>query len=233
MNTVIMKVVFFCWVLSSIAACGKAQDDLSAKDSKSAQADGTSATTTKAKSFSGVSGGYLQGYLVSAFDLSVDGKQYSDSESYYSEQLGRIENEVVDGGYSGYTLKFDAQIGLDDLKVGMKVYAVSVQSTGFAGDTRINDKGRFMLEIPAANVNDTYKIRTNKRISVTLTSADKKNVVKWCYNFSGNVTEASLDEPAIINTFTTKLTRYACQADSSGISIPAKAALTGDSDANN
>lgn len=219
----IIQVAFFYAVITMLGACGQTTDDLSDPKSEAEQeaADDSIGTEGPKKH---VSGGYLQGYVVSAFDMTVDDRQYADSEDFYTQQLGRIEDEAREGGYEGYTIKFDAQIGLDDLKHGMKVYVVSSQDRGYAADTRINEKGRFQMSIPAEGVEDTYKIRTNKRVNVILTSADKKDVVKWCYNFSGLETEATVESPAIINKFQSRLTRYACMAGSdTGITIPAKA----------
>lgn len=223
----IIQVAFFYWVLTMLGACGQTADDLSSPKDATEQQDKDEAAGEDSTDGEGskkhVSGGYLQGYVVSAFDMTVDDKQYLDSEDFYTQQLGRIEDEAREGGYEGYTIKFDAQIGLDDLKRGMKVYVVSTQDQGYAADTKINEKGRFQMSIPAEGVEDTYKIRTNKRVNVILTSEDKKDVVKWCYNFSGLETEASVEAPAIINKFQSRLTRYACTTGSdTGITVPAK-----------
>jgi len=206
----ICKVVFFYWILAALGACGNNVDtsELDAAETNEEEALPKGA-------------GYLQGYVVSAFEMEVDGVQYSDSEDFYTQQLVKIEAEAVEGGYDGYTIKFDAQIGLDDLKRNMKVYIVATQDQGFATDTKVNEKGRFRVSVPESGVQDSYKVRTNKRVTITLTSPDRKDIKKWCYNMSGHETEAQVGSDAIIRTFSTKITRYACSVTTGGgIQIP-------------
>lgn len=166
------------------------------------------------------SGGYLTGYVVSAFDMDVNGRRYEDSEDFYTQQLGELESEMEAAGYVGYSLSLSGELGLDDLKYGMDVYVVAHGKTGFAGDTRVNENGRFMLGIPDGSGDEVFRIRTNKRVSVILTSPDKRDVVRWCYNFSSANTEGTLAEPILISQFTTKLTRYQCSDSGNGMALP-------------
>jgi len=167
------------------------------------------------------SGGYLTGYVVSAFDMNVNGRRYDDSEDFYTQQLGELESEMEAAGYAGYSLSLSGELGLDDLKYGMDVYVVAHGKTGFAGDTTVNENGRFMLGIPDGSGDEVFRIRTNKRVSVILTSPDKRDVVRWCYNFSSANTEGTLHEPVLISEFTTKLTRYQCSDSGNGMTLPA------------
>lgn len=167
------------------------------------------------------SGGYLTGYIVSAFDMDVNGRRYADSEDFYTQQLGELESEMEAAGYAGYSLSLSGELGLDDLKYGMDVYVVAHGKTGFAGDTSVNENGRFMLGIPDGSGDEVFRIRTNKRVSVILTSSDKRDVVRWCYNFSSVNTEGTLHEPVLISEFTTKLTRYQCSDSGNGMTLPA------------
>lgn len=166
----------------------------------------------------------LRGYIASAFEVEVDGDQYTDSEDFYTRQLARLEGEAIEAGYEGYEVRFNAEIGLSDLKAGMRVFLAPVDSRGYGGETSIQSNGSFQFYIPADGSSQEYKIRSNKRVDVTLTSADKKTVVKWCYNFSGIDMQVSLNDsrPVVINRFVTQVTRYACSTQSSGIQIPIK-----------
>lgn len=211
--------------LLTMLACGNEFNEKGADESQvkgegeSSETVGTEANNKPART----SGGYLEGYIVSAFDLEVDGERYADSEDFYTAQLEKLQLEAEESGYAGYSLRFDAKIGLNDLKYGMRVYIISANEYGFATETTVQENGNFRATIPAKAYYDTYKIRTNKRVSVTLTSPDKKDVQKWCYNFSGHETQTTIENPALIKVFTTNVTKYACsQSTSSGIEIPVK-----------
>jgi len=168
--------------------------------------------------------GDLQGYVVSAFDVTVNGQQYADSEDFYTKEMASLTDQVADAGYPGYTMQFDAQIGLDDLKYGMNVYVAAVGNSGFAGETKVNKSGRFAISIPEDSQDVTFRIRTNKRVSIILTNPDnKKDKVNFCYNFSSANTEATIHAPALVSTFQTTLTAYACSNVQSGMQIPQKA----------
>ena len=166
----------------------------------------------------------FQGYLVSAFDINVDGKQYSDSEDFYTQKVDELEAQKADAGYKGYAVKFEANIGLDDLKQGMKVYVVPSESRGFAAETVIDYDGTFNVGFPAEAEDGSVKVRANKRVNVKLTKG--KETVYWCYNFSAKETGTKVSrdgKPIILDTFFTKLTKYKCQESTSGITVPEKA----------
>lgn len=217
-----MNTIYASILALSLVGCGSYQPTPTA----TTPTDTTTTTDTAALAASDntatkLPGGYLQGYVVSAFDMTVDGTHYADSESFYSAELDSLQSQADAAGYQGYSMVFAAQIGLDDLKYGMDVYVAAEGGVGYATDTKINEKGQFTVSIPNGSGGDTkYQIRTNKRVSVTLTSPDKSAKVKWCYNFSGSSTEGQIGAPVIINTFTSTLTKYDCDVTSSGILIP-------------
>jgi len=221
------------FVVIALTACGSAVP--MGTETSTATSVSTTPDTKKAASNKGQSsgqegdegeqgddtqGGYLTGYVVSAFDMDVNGRRYEDSEDFYTQQLGELESEMEAAGYVGYSLSLSGELGLDDLKYGMDVYVVAHGKTGFAGDTRVNENGRFMLGIPDGSGDEVFRIRTNKRVSVILTSPDKRDVVRWCYNFSSANTEGTLAEPVLISQFTTKLTRYQCSDSGNGMALP-------------
>lgn len=170
---------------------------------------------------------YVKGYISSAFDLTVDDAKYADSEDFYTQQLDRLQEEAVVAGYDGWALKFDAEIGLVDLKSGMQVFVVATTKTGYAGETKVLQNGTFSVHFPTDGNESRYKIRAVKRINVELTNPDTKaevKKVKWCYNFSANEQDVTIDEqqhPIILDTFYTRITKYACSVVSGGgIAIP-------------
>jgi len=238
----ILKLLTVLFALLATWACGNGITDTEAREKEkekqksstvSSDAPTSSATATQTTSAQGQrnpastgpeaadkQGGYLTGYVVSAFDMRVNGQNYADSEVFYSQQMDDLLVQVQDAGYDGYTMAFDGQLGLDDLKFGMDVYVAARGKTGFAGDTTVNESGRFMMGIPNGSGDETFQIRTNKRVSVILTSPDRQTVVRWCYNFSSVNTEGRLHEPVLISEFTTTLTKYQCANSSGGMQIP-------------
>jgi hypothetical protein len=163
---------------------------------------------------------YLSGSISSAFSIAVDGIRYEDSESYYTDQLGRLEQEKIDDGYEDYKMNFDAEIGLTDLKNGMTVFAEALGDEGYAGETVVAADGTFRLTFPADAAGE-YKLRATKRIGVILTNGVE--TINWCWNFSAS-REINLDQdskPAIMRDFKTHITRYKCESlrTNNGVSI--------------
>ena len=171
----------------------------------------------------------LKGYVSSAFDITVDGENYKDSEDFYSKEIDTLQTQADAAGYADWALTFDAKIGLDDLRDGMKVFVISSSVKGYAAQVGVDAGGRFNVTFPATE-NAKYQIRAVKRINVILknpdTTATNKKVV-WCYNFSANAQDVEMgsatgETPIILNTFTTELTKYECSnSQTTGISIPA------------
>lgn len=195
----------------NLVGCGAQLEDVNAK----AKADGTENDGSAIK---------FQGYLMSAFDISVDGKQYDDSEDFYTQKVDELEEQKAEAGYGDYTVKFEASIGLDDIKQGMKVYVVPSESRGYAAETVIDYDGTFKVDFPAEAQDGSVKVRANKRVNVKLSKG--KETVYWCYNFSAKEIGTKVDKngkPIILDKFFTKLTKYKCQESTSGITIPEKA----------
>lgn len=155
---------------------------------------------------------FLRGYLSSSFSISVDGQNFEDSEDFYSAQIENLEAEKLVQGYDDYDLTVTGRLGLADLKYGMSVYVESAGESGYGKETVVVADGTFEIQFPPEASGDTFQIRANKRIGVTLTN-DEGDVVKWCYNFyARKVTEVTHgSKPVILREFFTKLTKYDCQ----------------------
>lgn len=168
----------------------------------------------------------FSGYLLSAFDITVDGTHYYDSEDFYTRKLDELEAMKVEAGYPNYKVTFDASIGLDDLKVGMSVYIIPDKKRGYAAEARIGSDGSFSVNFPAEAAGDNVRVRANKRVNVILNGPNKE-VVNWCWNFSAMEKSVAVEhggKPVILDTFETKVTKYKCIApEQTGISIPKKA----------
>ena len=160
----------------------------------------------------------LQGYIASAFEVEVDNESFADSEDFYTRQLDRLLDEAALAGYRGYDLKFDAELGLGDMKRGMRVYVIGGESRGYGAEASVQGDGTFSMMVPS---DGTYRIRAVKRINVILTKG--KKTVQWCYNFSA--VEQAIDltdtRPVIMRSFETRITKYACETTiGGGITIP-------------
>jgi hypothetical protein len=211
-------------VLVLVSACGtyNPKDDSALKDKN--EKDTADKQDVAERYPDGVT---FAGYLSPAFSITVDGVRYADSEDFYTQQIDKLAKDAKADGYAGWTLDFDAQIGLDDLKYGMKVYIAAASGRGYAAETIIAEDGTFAVQFPKEAVDSVYQVRANKHISVSLTNpADEtgNDSVRWCYNFSAVDQSVSLsdhDKPIILNSFVTRVTKYECSASSNGgISIP-------------
>lgn len=163
---------------------------------------------------------YIRGSVSSGFNITVDGIRYDDSESYYTDQIERLEQEKIIEGYEGYELTFDAEVGLTDLKNGMTVFAEALGNEGYASETIVVADGTFKMQFPEDAAGD-YRVRANKRIGVIL--RNEFETIYWCWNFSAN-RQLSLypdSKPVILRNFDTRLTKYQCQArKTNALSIP-------------
>lgn len=170
----------------------------------------------------------LQGY-VSPNNVTVDQKSYDDSETFYSEKLDQLNQELTKSGYEGWKLKFDADIGLEDLSNGMKVFIAATGNKGYANESYVSANGQFSFTIPNSVNQYQYNIRAVKRIGITITPPEYNTdtvlkSISWCYNFSAELNNFELDsEMVIMNSFTSKLTKYKCSTEddaNKGIHLP-------------
>ncbi len=166
----------------------------------------------------------FRGFVAKAFELEVDGLTYTDMEDFYTQELSRLPAKVKEAGYGDdYAVRFEAELGLQDLWYGMAVYISTASATGYLGETVVQNDGQFLVELPQDAVNDTYRVRANKRINVVLTKGTEQ--IRNCYNFSAIDLSVPLKEsskPIILNKFSTSLTKYECERTNSngGLSIP-------------
>lgn len=167
----------------------------------------------------------LKGSITSAFDVTVDGVDYPDLETFYTQEVGRLPEKVSEQGYKGWSVKFDAKIGFIDLYSGMKLFAQSTSGRGYQAQGSTRADGNFLINMPEDAEGDTYKVRGVKRISILLTKGEESR--KFCYNFGPQdmqVPYGERDKPIIMNSFTTRITAYECiQETPSGVEIPPNA----------
>ncbi|RZA27026.1 MAG: hypothetical protein EOP10_01645 [Proteobacteria bacterium] len=186
----------------SIYACGENKDDNGAEPDSTVTSEPT--TTTAATKAS------LRGFVANAFEVTVDGEAFADLEAFYTAEILKLPVKVKAAGYDDVkSVRFEAQIGFQDLFQGMEVYALATGKTGYQGTGRIATDGSFSLSFPEHSA--TYRIRANKRIRVILQKAG--STINICYNFSAIEKSAPLDgEPLILSDFSTSLTAYDCPA---------------------
>ncbi|MBC7531836.1 MAG: hypothetical protein H7318_09675 [Oligoflexus sp.] len=186
----------------SFYSCGDNKDDKSNDQPAPATTESTvAAEATKAS---------LRGFVANAFEVTVDGEAFPDLEAFYTAEILRLPAKVKAAGYDDVkSVRFDAQIGFQDLFRGMDVYALATGKTGYQGTSQIASDGSFSLSFPEHSA--TYRIRANKRIRVILQRAS--STLNICYNFSATEKSAPLDgEPLILSDFSTSLTAYECPA---------------------
>jgi hypothetical protein len=161
----------------------------------------------------------INGY-VSPININVDGVGYSDSEDFYTSEVGRLE-KLVKLQYPNYILFFDAEVGLKDFKQGLVAYMVSTGDVGVSDETPVDGRGQFKFNLPAkTDLTQNYILRAYKRIGLRLEYKD--DVITWCYNFYAekNVIIEN-GKSMILRDFVTKITKYQCTSTkTAGISLP-------------
>jgi hypothetical protein len=171
----------------------------------------------------------ISGFVVSAFDVNVDGQAYRDLEDFYTQELKRLPEKVKAAGIDqADSVVLDAEIGFKDLWHQMEVFIVSEGKSGYQGRTFVGYDGGFSLIVPGELMTHTYKIRAVKRINIIIRKGE--NVKKFCYNFSAKDISGPLNgksEPVLINSFYSEITAYQCQAEvGTGIIIPTQMPAT-------
>ena len=204
---------------SGCGALDECKDDTTGKERESCKSD-SDLKGEEAEDF------VLRGSVQAAFPITVNEESFNDTEDFFTQESARLPEKVKAAGYGGYSTRFDAQIGFQDLYVGMSVFISATEKRGYQGRTVITRNGTFAISLPADAAGDTYKIRAIKRANVLLTKGNE--VRKFCYNFSAvdmDVPYGDKDKPIILESFKTTLTTYECVADpgTESLEIPANA----------
>jgi len=159
----------------------------------------------------------VDGY-VSPINISVNGKQYRDSEDFYTQELKRLQSEVKKE-YAGYQLSFDAAVGLRNFKTGMYVFLVAANDTGVASEAYVDSTGKFSFMLDGkVDKKAMYTLRATKRIGLRLTKGEE--VISWCYNMYAEKEIALETNPVVLRSFETVVTQYQCSEQSDGIQLP-------------
>src|SRR5262245_31205746 len=102
---------------SQLAACG--YFDLDGDDEKPASATHHAPTPAAAPGYPKK----FEGYVMSAFAITVDEQPYEDMEDFYTQELDRLPEKVAAAGYdSEWKVSFEAEVGLSDLWRNMEVF---------------------------------------------------------------------------------------------------------------
>lgn len=208
--------------MTGFCSCG----DVTVNNPTSDPADGSGGNTPPPASPStnaGPTKTIIEGSIISAFQITVDGTTYQDSEDFYSSEIGRLPEKVAAAGYAGWSATFEAVLGFADLTRSMLVYVAPAGNYGYTALSAVSLDGRFRIELPSNGRDDSYNIRAVKRVNILL-SKDAQSV-KFCYNFSAiekNLKVSELSKPVILDDFQTRLTKYACsvQEKDAGTTIP-------------
>jgi hypothetical protein len=156
----------------------------------------------------------LRGSVTSAFEVVVNGVEYPDLEAFYSEEVLRLREYAKQNGIAA---ELEAVMGMDDFHQKMTIFVSSSDKRGYQSKASSNSDGSFEVSFPIEAKNDTFKLKANKRIAVTLIENNKRN--KICYNFSAveaNVSFADESSPIILNEFVSTVTNYECTDEATG-----------------
>ena len=201
-------------MVSLLVGCGTVPASQTAEDKAVADKAATASTATALNSdyFS------VEGY-VTPIGISVDGKMYKDSEDFYTQEVRKLQADVLKS-YPGYKLTFDAAVGLRNFKTGMYVFLVATNDVGVASEAYVNANGQFLFTIDGSvDRKAEYTLRASKRIGLKLTKKGEETV-SWCYNMYAEKNVALDGKPNILRNFTTSVTDYQCNVDAEGITIP-------------
>jgi hypothetical protein len=159
----------------------------------------------------------VSGY-VTPINISVDGKTYRDSEDFYTQELRKLQAQVKKD-YAGYTLSFDAQVGLKNFKTGMYVLLAATADVGVASETYVDGQGKFTFMVDGkTDRNVDYTLRAVKRISLQLTKKGSETI-SWCYNMYAEKNVMLDGKSQILRSFVTSVTEYQCE-QTDGINVP-------------
>lgn len=204
----------YLFLLMFLTACGSDKDSFCELNTECSALKASEKALAEAQDF------VIRGSVNSAFALTVDGKDYSDIEEYFTAESGNLQDKVSDAGYKGYKVRFDAAIGFNDLTQGMTVYIAAKEKRGYQTKTLIAKNDTFAAKLPKEASGDVYQIKANKRISLILTKGNE--IKKFCYNFAAvdlEVPYEAVDSPIILSSFKTSLTTYECQQDAGSDSL--------------
>lgn len=212
-----MKTLVTLIFLAILAACGSAQDYTKSSEKSTEKSTETSTNGSDA-SLNSTDYITVSGY-VTPINISVNGKQYKDSEDFYTQEWQRLQAEVK-AKYPNHKLSFDASVGLRNFKTGMYAYLVSTGDLGVASEAYVDSTGKFSFTVDGkTDKNVMYTLRATKRISLKITK-DKEPNIQWCYNLYAEK-EMPLDsKSAVLKQFATVITEYECSDPNNGIQLP-------------
>ena len=165
----------------------------------------------------------VAGY-VSPINVTVDSKNYDDSEDFYTTEMARLKKKVADEFGADYTFRFDAKVGLKDIKNNMSVFLVA-DNEGLSGETSVDSNGQFRFRFTNANnvdASEMYTLRAYKRLNMSVYNPATGDKLSWCYNmYAERKTLLEKSKSLVLREFKTKITEYACQQENDdGLEFP-------------
>lgn len=207
-----MKTLITLIVMMVLVGCGANDPTVNGKDKAAVASETDSQTLTKTGDYYTVTG------YVSPINISVNSKTYKDSEDFYTQELIKLKAEAKTE-FPGYTLTFDAAVGLNNFKSGMSVFLVATSESGVASQSIVDSTGKFLFMLDGTvDVKAEYTLRATKRIGMKLTKGEE--TIAWCYNFYAEKNIALENNPLILREFRTTITQYQCSEQGDGMSLP-------------
>lgn len=207
-----MKALFLAALALATVGCGRETD--------SAVADAIRGTASDPAVADDTQNSYLKGAVTPAFELTVDGESYRDSEDFYTAELERLPSKIEAAGIdlTGLEVRFAAKVGLTDLPKGMTVHAIAQGIQGTAGMASVRSDGTFAIPLPKTKEPLTVQVRATKRISIELVRGQKVEK-KFCYTLSAQKSGLKATEFLVLSDFQTSLTKYECSTNEKGLII--------------
>jgi len=157
----------------------------------------------------------FSGYVQRAFELTVEGKQFQDTEHFYTNFIGDLV-------YPKYPELKDKEVrllgeyALDRFGSHTEVYLSSDADEGHLFQTATNKQGRFSVTVEPKALDETFRARIVIRIGLIVDDEE------FCYllkSTKDGILVSDSAKPIIFNDFVTQLNTYKCGV-SDGIVVP-------------
>jgi len=194
----------------TLSACG-AQEQLDDAATEETTASETVTTTDGANE--AATGDQFEGYVLSAFEIKVDGKHFSDSEDFYTrfvDELIKPKRPDLDASQ----VEVLGQYGVTSFGVGAPVF-IAPSNGGDAHIYEATTDGNRAFKVNVSNASDetVYQAKTVLRIGLTIKGlglADSD--VKYCYLLHSTKDGVNVLDggPIVFDEFTTQLNAWDC-----------------------
>jgi len=193
--------------------CGADEDELKKEWEAEKQAE------IEAANSSNDTGLYFQGYVQTAFEITVDGVVFNDSEDFYTN----FKTDLVYPNYPetvGKSIGVLGKYGHDSFGANTAVFMAPTDNADHLFSSETDKNRHFIVNVEAANHETTYRAKIILRIGLDI------EAVKHCYLLHSTLESIVFQEgtPIVFDDFKTQLNAWDCSQDvATPIEIPADA----------